>query len=70
MVIGYRINSFVQPMLALCLLMVTVPALAASLPELVNKNGRHALLVDGAPFLMLGAQTNNSSNYPAALKDV
>ena len=44
--------------------------MAANLPELVSKNGRHALLVEGAPFLMLGAQTNNSSNYPAALKDV
>ena len=43
---------------------------AESLPELVHKNNRHALMVDGAPFLMLGAQTNNSSNYPAALKDV
>jgi beta-galactosidase GanA len=43
---------------------------AESLPELVHKNNRHALMVDGAPYLMLGAQTNNSSNYPAALKDV
>jgi len=43
---------------------------ANSLPELVSNNNRHALMVDGAPFLILGAQTNNSSNYPAALKDV
>lgn len=43
---------------------------ASPLPELVTKNGHHALLVDGAPFIMLGSQTNNSSNYPAALKDV
>lgn len=45
-------------------------ATAAQLPELVTKNGKHALMVDGAPFIMLGAQANNSSNYPAALKDV
>ena len=45
-------------------------ATAAQLPELVTKNGKHALMVDGAPFIVLGAQTNNSSNYPAALKDV
>jgi len=70
MVIGYQINSLVQAMLALCMLMVTLPGWAASLPELVNKNGHHALMVDGAPFLMLGAQANNSSNYPAALKNV
>jgi beta-galactosidase GanA len=42
----------------------------ASLPHLVNKDGRHALIVDGAPFLMLGGQINNSSNYPAALPQV
>ena len=40
------------------------------MPELVNKNGRFALMVDGEPFLILGAQTNNSANYIAALKDV
>ncbi len=43
---------------------------ANQLPQLIEKNGKHALLVDGQPFLILGAQTNNSSNYPAALKDV
>ncbi|RZA02002.1 MAG: hypothetical protein EOO68_09960, partial [Moraxellaceae bacterium] len=37
---------------------------AASIPEFVSKNGRHALMVDGEPFLMLGMQANNSSNYP------
>ena len=40
------------------------------LPHLVSKDGRHALIVDGAPFLMLGAQVNNSSNYPAMLPQV
>ncbi|MHC9417559.1 DUF5597 domain-containing protein [Sphingomonas citri] len=43
---------------------------AAPLPRLVSQSGRHALLVDGAPFLMLGAQVNNSSNYAAALPEV
>lgn len=42
----------------------------APIPEIVSKDGRHALLVDGAPFLILGAQVNNSSNWPAALDDV
>ena len=40
------------------------------LPRIVEANGRHALFVEGAPFLMLGAQTNNSSNYPAMLAEV
>lgn len=52
------------------LLFAALPLCAAPLPELVNKQGRHALMVDGVPYLMLGAQTNNSSNYPDALKDV
>jgi beta-galactosidase GanA len=39
-------------------------------PSVVEKDGRHALIVDGAPFLMLAAQANNSSNYPAALPKV
>lgn len=46
------------------------PAAATELPKLVTENGRHALLVDGKPFLILGAQVNNSSNYPQALDDV
>jgi beta-galactosidase GanA len=39
----------------------------APLPRIVSNEGRHALLVDGEPFLMLGAQVHNSSNYPAML---
>ena len=43
---------------------------AAPIPELVQKNGKYALMVDGAPFLVLGGQANNSSNYEAALPKV
>ena len=35
------------------------------LPRLVKKDGRYALFVDGAPYLMLGAQVHNSSAWPA-----
>lgn len=55
------------------LLMAAPAALAAQsapLPRIVESGGRHALLVDGRPFLILGAQTNNSSNYPAILPKV
>ena len=45
-------------------------AQTAPLPRVVESAGRHALIVGGAPFLMLGAQVNNSSNYPAMLPDV
>ena len=45
-------------------------AAAAPIPELVQKDGHHALMVDGAPFVMFGAQAQNSSNYPLALDKV
>ena len=45
-------------------------AAPAELPYFTAKNGRHAFMVDGAPFLLLGAQANNSSNYPAMLPKV
>jgi beta-galactosidase GanA len=40
------------------------------LARIVTKDGRHMMLVDSQPFLMLGVQTNNSANYAAALPDV
>jgi beta-galactosidase GanA len=55
---------------ALACLLTAQAALAAEAPRLVQRDGRHALLVDGKPFLILGAQVHNSSNYPEALKQV
>ena len=43
---------------------------ATPVPHLEHRNGRHALIVDGAPFLMLAGQVNNSSNYAVALPQV
>lgn len=43
---------------------------ATSLPRLERRDGRHALLVDDAPFLILGAQANNAVNYPTMLDTV
>lgn len=58
---------------ALLIAAVALPARARadrSIPRLVRQEGRHALLVDGAPFLVLGAQVNNSSAWPAMLPQV
>jgi hypothetical protein len=41
-----------------------------SLPQIVQKDGRYALVVDGAPYLILGAQAHNSSGWPATLPKV
>jgi beta-galactosidase GanA len=46
------------------------PASQTPLPRIVSQDGRHALMVDGAPFMMLGAQMNNSSAWPEALPHV
>jgi len=55
---------------ALMLAGATSLARADDRPHVVH-NGEHAaLFVDGAPFLVLGAQANNSSNYPAVLPHV
>src|SRR5690348_16016445 len=43
---------------------------ATPLPQLVTREGRSALMVDGAPYLVLGAQVNNSSAWPAVLPKV
>jgi len=40
------------------------------IPQLVQKDGRYALMAGGAPFLILGAQANNSSDWPAILPKV
>ncbi len=52
--------------------LIALPAAAQStgMPKLVEKNGHYALMVDGAPYLMLAGQANNSSNYPAVLPKV
>jgi hypothetical protein len=40
------------------------------MPKIIEKDGRHALLVDGQPFLMLGGQAHNSSGWPGMLPQV
>jgi hypothetical protein len=43
---------------------------STSIPRIIEKNGRHTLLVDGQPFLMLGGQAHNSSGWPRMLPNV
>ena len=63
----YRLGSALLP---LVLAAAPIAAAAQDVPRIASRNGKHALMVDGAPFLMLGAQANNSSNYPDALPKV
>jgi len=60
-----------QLVTSLSFLMAAAGAAAASdIPQIVKKDGRFALMVDGAPFVILGGQAQNSSNYPLALNKV
>lgn len=45
-------------------------SIADSMPHLEKKDGRFALMVEGKPFLMLGAQINNSSSWPSEMSKV
>jgi beta-galactosidase GanA len=40
------------------------------IPHIEQRNGNYALMVDGSPYLVLGAQANNSSNYVSQLPKV
>lgn len=68
--------SRIRPILALALsltgssLSLASPTAPAPLPVLRSHDGRHALFVDGAPFLILGGQCGNSSAWPSTLPSV
>ncbi|MCE4539731.1 DUF5597 domain-containing protein [Pelomonas sp. P7] len=66
------LTRFLRQAIAAALLcpLGTAFAAPAQPPRLVQEGGRHALLVDGRPFTILGAQVHNSSNYPKALDKV
>jgi len=40
------------------------------MPKLVHRDGRYALMVDGAPYLILGGQLHNSSAWASTLPSV
>ena len=66
---GYFTRGFAAALSAATLVAAAASSVLAQspIPQLVEQNGRHALMVDGAPFTILGGQVNNSSNYPAPL---
>ena len=59
---GFRISAV--------LILATATLQGAEMPRLIKKDNRFALMVDGQPFLVLGAQINNSSAWPAFLSQV
>ncbi len=45
-------------------------AQTSAIQSIIEKDGRHALLVDGKPFLILGGQAHNSSGWPGMMPRV
>ena len=67
----FRPATFVALLAAGCLA-ITLPAQVKErpIPQIVKKDGRYGFMVDGAPYLMLGAQAHNSSGWPGMLPKV
>ena len=72
-----KVNNFLLKLTCLIIGIMAISAIPvmaqtndSMMPRLVKKDGRYALFVDGAPYLMLGAQINNSSAWPSALPKV
>ena len=67
-----KMTSAVLTALAATIVAATLQAQVEErpIPHLAKKDGRYALFVDGAPYLMLGAQVHNSSSWPATLPKV
>jgi hypothetical protein len=66
--VNVPLNQIVKQVLAVNL--VCGSLFAQDMPRVEKKDGRFALVVEGKPFLMLGAQINNSSSWAAELPHV
>jgi hypothetical protein len=68
---SFGVRSHIWLVLAVLSAFTAFPqARAAEGPQLVQKDGHFALLVDGRPFLILGGQIHNSSGWPSELPQV
>ncbi len=74
-IILYRGSSYALACLGFLLACISTQTTFAQsnahpIPRIEQKDGRYALFVDGAPYLMLAAQANNSSAWPSMLPKV
>ncbi len=67
-----KIRALLVHFVALICFVLTVSGsiFAVEAPRIVEKDGRSALIVNGQPYLILGAQMNNSSEWPSTLPRV
>jgi hypothetical protein len=62
-----RLNALLLSSLLLPATLAAQSPAAQEMPRMAHQNGRYALMVDGKPYLMLGAQVSNSSGWPEKL---
>jgi len=65
----YRILS-IFILFVITSLMVSAQVKEMPVPRIIEKDGRHALVVDGKPFLILGGQAHNSSGWTGMMAPV
>lgn len=63
-------RTYLFPLLGGLLVAWAFVAQAGEAPRLASRDGRHALVVDGAPYTVMAAQLHNSSAWPAILPSV
>jgi len=51
----------------MAVLNISGQAATDAIPKLISQDGRHALIIQGEPFFILGVQAHNSSAWPAML---
>ncbi|RZJ95894.1 MAG: beta-galactosidase, partial [Brevundimonas sp.] len=61
------LRAVTAALMSVGMLLGATASFASDIPRMARNGDRHALIVDGAPWTILGAQVNNSSNYPAPL---
>jgi hypothetical protein len=63
-------SSLNRVVLLLILCSLPLCALSEDMPHLEKRDGHFAMIVDGKPYLILGAQINNSSSWASTLPKV
>ena len=62
-----RLNALLLSSLLVPATLAAQSPAAQEMPRMAHQDGRYALMVDGKPYLMLGAQVSNSSGWPEKL---
>jgi len=63
-----RLNALLLSSLLIPATLAAQSPAAQEMPRVAHQDGRYALMVDGKPYLMLGAQVSNSSGWPEKLQ--